>query len=65
MLQIHVLVSLIGIFSGLIVLYGLLIGKPSVGWTALFLAATILTTLIGFALPPFGFGESEFSRAQS
>lgn len=28
MLQFHVGVSLVGIFSGLIVLYGLLVGEP-------------------------------------
>jgi hypothetical protein len=54
-LQFHVLASLIGILSGLVVLYGLLTAKPSTGSTALFLAATILTNLTGFALPPFGF----------
>jgi hypothetical protein len=55
MLQIHVLLSLIGIFSGLVVLYGLLAGRPFGGWTALFLATTILTSLTGYPLPPFGF----------
>jgi hypothetical protein len=54
-LQIHVLISLIGIVSGLVLLYGLLAGKPSGAWTALFLAATILTSVTGFPLPPFGF----------
>jgi hypothetical protein len=41
--------------SGLVVSYGLLTAKPSAASTALFLAATILTNLTGFALPPFGF----------
>jgi hypothetical protein len=54
-LQIHVVISLIGIASGLIVLYGLVNGKPLAGWTALFLGTTILTSLTGFPLPPFGF----------
>ena len=36
-------------------MYGLVTGKPSVGsWTAVFLATTILTSLSGFPLPPFG-----------
>jgi hypothetical protein len=52
--QIHVGVSLIGIVSGLIVLYGLLAGKRLAAWTALFLATTILTGVTGFPLPPFG-----------
>ena len=55
MLQIHVLVSLIGIVSGFVVLYGLLLGRPLGGWTALFLATTILTSVTGFPLEPFGF----------
>jgi len=55
MLQIHVLLSLIGIVSGLVVLYGLLTGRPRGGWTALFLAATILTSITGFPLAPSGF----------
>jgi len=53
-LQIHVALSLIGIVSGLIVLYGLLTGRAFGGWTALFLATTILTSVTGFPLPPFG-----------
>src|SRR3954451_20045326 len=51
----HVLISLLGIASGLVVLYGLLSGKPSGFWTGLFLVTTILTSLTGFPLPPFGF----------
>jgi hypothetical protein len=55
LLAIHVGLSLVGIVSGLIVLYGLLSGHAFGGWTALFLATTILTSLTGFPLPPFGF----------
>jgi hypothetical protein len=51
----HVAISLIGIFAGLAFLLGLLRGNPDGGWTALFLAATILTSATGFPLPPFGF----------
>jgi hypothetical protein len=54
-LQIHVVLSLIGIASGLIAMYGVLRGKLSAGWTALFLATTIATSITGFPLPPFGF----------
>jgi len=54
-LQIHVLLSLIGIASGLIVLYGLVTGRAYSGWTALFLTTTILTSVTGLPLPPFGF----------
>jgi hypothetical protein len=55
MLQIHIILSLIGILSGLVVLYGLLAGTLSSAWTAIFLVTTILTSLTGFPLPPYGF----------
>ena len=55
MLEIHVILSLIGIVSGFVVLYGLLTARPFGAWTAIFLATTILTSLTGFPLAPFGF----------
>jgi hypothetical protein len=54
-LQIHVALSLIALVAGLVVLYGLLKGRAHGGWTALFLATMILTSVTGFPLPPFGF----------
>jgi ABC-type amino acid transport system permease subunit len=51
----HVAISLIGIASGLVVLYGLIIGRSFGAWTVLFLATTILTSVSGFPLAPFGF----------
>jgi hypothetical protein len=48
---VHVLLSLVGIGSGFIVVYGLLAGKRLDGWTAIFLATTILTSLTGFLFP--------------
>lgn len=47
----HVLISLAGIGSGFIVVYGLLTGKRLDGWTAIFLATTVLTSLTGFLFP--------------
>jgi hypothetical protein len=47
----HVIVSLIGIASGLVVLYGMLSSQRLPGWTALFLATTILTSVTGFMFP--------------
>jgi hypothetical protein len=47
----HVLISLTGIGSGFIVVYGLLTGKMLDGWTAIFLATTVLTSLTGFLFP--------------
>jgi hypothetical protein len=47
----HVLISLVGIGSGLIVLYGLITGKRLDGWTALFLISTVATSVTGFGFP--------------
>jgi hypothetical protein len=48
---VHVIISLIGIAVGLVALVGMLMAKPLPGWTALFLATTILTSLTGFLFP--------------
>jgi hypothetical protein len=48
---VHVLLSLAGIGSGFIVLFGLLNGKRLDGWTAIFLTTTALTSLTGFLFP--------------
>jgi hypothetical protein len=47
----HVVISLIGIVTGLIVLYGLLNAKRLDGWTAIFLVTTVLTSVTGFGFP--------------
>jgi hypothetical protein len=47
----HVVVSLIGIAVGLVTVVGMLTGRPLPGWTALFLATTILTSVTGFFFP--------------
>ena len=48
---VHVLISLVGIASGLAVLVGLLAGRRLDGWTAMFLATTAATSLTGFGFP--------------
>jgi hypothetical protein len=48
---VHVLISLVGIGSGFLVVYGLLIGKRFDGATAIFLVTTALTSLTGFLFP--------------
>jgi len=53
-LQIHVVISLVALVSGLIALYGWINNKNWDGWTALFLVTIILTSITGFPLPPFG-----------
>ena len=50
----HVALSLIGIVSGFVVLFGLLSAKRLDGWTALFLATTVLTSVTGFLFPFHG-----------
>ena len=55
MLRFHVAISVVGILSGLIVLYGLLAGEPYPVWTAIFLLTTILTSVTGFPLEPYDF----------
>jgi hypothetical protein len=47
----HVVLSLAGIGSGLVVVYGLLNSKRLDGWTALFLTTTAATSLTGFFFP--------------
>ena len=49
--EMHVIVSLIGIVSGIIVLAGMLSSSRLGGWTGLFLATTVLTSVTGFFLP--------------
>jgi hypothetical protein len=48
---VHVLLSLVGIGSGVVVMFGLLAGEPLDGWTALFLATTVATSVTGFGFP--------------
>jgi hypothetical protein len=48
---IHVLISLAGIGSGFIVMYGLLTNQRLDRWTATFLLTTALTSLTGFLFP--------------
>ena len=55
MLQFHVAISVVGILSGLAMLYGLLVNRNFTSAIAVFLATTILTSVTGFPLPPFGF----------
>jgi hypothetical protein len=47
----HVLLSLVGIGSGLLVLYRMIRGKRFDGATAIFLVTTALTSLTGFLFP--------------
>ncbi|MGA7909234.1 MAG: hypothetical protein WCA16_17645 [Candidatus Sulfotelmatobacter sp.] len=48
---IHVVISLIGIGSGVVVLWGMSRSKRLNGITAIFLASTVLTSVSGFGFP--------------
>ena len=48
---VHVFISLVGIGSGLLVLYGMLLARRFDGATAIFLLSTVLTSLTGFLFP--------------
>src|SRR5260221_14249125 len=48
---IHVLISLLGIASGFVVLYGMHTANAMNGWSAFFLNTTAATSIIGFFLP--------------
>ena len=52
---VHVLISLVGIFTGLIVLFGMLAGNRLDGWTKWFLITTVATSVTGFFFPFHGF----------
>jgi len=48
---VHVVLSLVGIFAGLVVVFGMFSSKKLDGLTALFLATTVLTSVTGFFFP--------------
>src|SRR6266850_8365923 len=48
---IHVLISLLGILSGFVIIYGLHTANPLNGWTEFFLVTTVLTSITGFFFP--------------
>jgi hypothetical protein len=48
---VHVVISLIGIASGFIVVARMLSAQRAGGWTAVFLATTVLTSVTGFMFP--------------
>ena len=51
---IHTLISLIAIFTGVVVLFGLLAGNRVDGWTKWFLITALATTVTGFFFPFHG-----------
>jgi hypothetical protein len=55
----HVVISLLGIAAGLVVLYGMFGSNRLSGWTALFLATTVLTSVTGFFFPSTAFTPAQ------
>lgn len=53
-LQLHVALSLVGIASGFVAVWGMIGGRHLPASVAIFLATTFLTGVTGFPLPPFG-----------
>jgi len=52
--KLHVVISLIGILTGLVVMIGLLVGLKLKRWTAVFLISTMATSVTGFFFPFHG-----------
>src|SRR5205823_8342944 len=52
---IHTLISLVAIFTGFVVLFGMLAGNRLDGWTKWFLITAVATTVTGFFFPSHGF----------
>ena len=61
----HVIISLAGLGTGFIVIFGLLNSKRLDGWTAIFLTTTVLTSVTGFMFPFEGFKPSYVLAAMS
>jgi hypothetical protein len=51
---VHVIISLVGIASGFVAVYGMLNGSRLDWWNTLFLVTTILTSVTGFLFPLSG-----------
>jgi hypothetical protein len=62
---VHAILSLIGIATGLVVLFGLLGGRLPRGWNEIFLFTTILTSVTGYGFPVTGILPSHIVGAIS
>jgi hypothetical protein len=47
----HVIISLVALAAGFVVMYGMVAGSRFPGWTAIFLATIVLTSVTGFMFP--------------
>jgi hypothetical protein len=48
---VHVLISLVGILTGVVAVIGMCTNRSLPAWTAIFLVTTVLTSLTGFLFP--------------
>src|SRR5262245_53930937 len=48
---IHTVISMVGIFAGLVVVGGLMAGKQFNGWIGIFIVTTFIANLTGFGFP--------------
>ena len=62
---IHVLISLVGILTGIVVVIGLCRNRRLSGWTGVFLVTTLLTSLTGFLFPLRAIGPPHIVGAVS
>lgn len=58
----YVVISLIGIASGAVVVFGMLIARRLPAWTLLFLATTVATSATGFLFRSASFAAPQASR---
>jgi hypothetical protein len=63
--QLHVIISLVGIASGLIVVLAMLGARSVPAWAAIFLATTVATSVTGFMFHFASFGPPEIVGAIS
>ena len=56
---VHVVLSLVGIFCGFVVVFGLFTEKRLDSWTAIFLITTMATSVTGFFFPFKGFTPAD------
>jgi hypothetical protein len=54
----HIIISLIGLFTGAVAITLMLRGRKSPVWTAMFLATTVVTSVSGFMFPSPSFGPA-------
>jgi hypothetical protein len=48
---VHIVISIVALVAGIVVVAGMLAGNRLPGWTALFLATTVLTSASGYLFP--------------